>query len=67
MAATDPDARCGDYHGPAGLGEGRGSPRKVAYAKTAHDEQLASRLWQASETLTGVTFTGLPRSAEPRP
>ena len=58
-AATDPQARGGDYYGPGGLGEGRGSPRKVRYAKTAHDEQLADRLWQASEALTGVTFPGL--------
>jgi NAD(P)-dependent dehydrogenase (short-subunit alcohol dehydrogenase family) len=58
-AATDPQAHGGDYYGPSGPGEIRGSPRKVHYAKTAHDEQLASRLWQASEALTGVTF---PRS-----
>jgi NAD(P)-dependent dehydrogenase (short-subunit alcohol dehydrogenase family) len=64
-AATDPGARGGDYYGPGGLGESRGSPRKVAYAKAAHDEQLASRLWQASEALTGVTFPCLPGRAEP--
>jgi NAD(P)-dependent dehydrogenase (short-subunit alcohol dehydrogenase family) len=64
-AATDPEAHGGDYYGPAGLGEGRGSPRKVRYAKTAHDVQLARRLWQASEALTGVTFP-LSESAEPR-
>jgi NAD(P)-dependent dehydrogenase (short-subunit alcohol dehydrogenase family) len=58
-AATDPDARGGDYYGPGGLGEGRGSPRQVRYAKAARDEQLAGRLWQASEALTGVTFPGL--------
>jgi hypothetical protein len=63
-AATDPGVRGGDYYEPGGLGEGRGSPRKVAYAKAAHDEQLASRLWQASEALTGVTFPGLPGRAE---
>lgn len=55
-AATDPETCGGDYYGPDGLGEGRGSPRKVQYAKTAHDEHLARRLWQTSETLTGATF-----------
>jgi NAD(P)-dependent dehydrogenase (short-subunit alcohol dehydrogenase family) len=55
-AATDPEAQSGDYYGPAGLGELRGSPHKVRYAKKAHDPQLARRLWQASEFLTGVTF-----------
>ena len=63
-AATDPDARGGDYYGPSGLGEGRGSPRKVAYARAARDEQLASRLWQASEALTGVTFPSISGRAE---
>ena len=58
-AATDPEARGGDYYGPRGPGEGMGAPRKVRYARTARDEQLAYRLWKASEVLTGVTFPGL--------
>ena len=66
-AATDPHVLGGDYYGPGGLGEGRGPPRKVRYAETAHDEQLAGRLWQVSEALTGVRFPGLPGSAELRP
>lgn len=53
-AATDPEARGGDYYGPGELGESRGLPRKVRYSKTARDEQLAGRLWQVSESLTGV-------------
>src|SRR5215472_1859411 len=65
-AATDPEARGGNYYGPAGLGEGRGSPRKVRYAKKAHDVQLARRLWHASEALTGVTFPARGEPAEPR-
>jgi NAD(P)-dependent dehydrogenase (short-subunit alcohol dehydrogenase family) len=60
-AATDPRARGGDYYGPRGPGEGMGAPRKVRYARTARDEQLAYRLWKASEVLTGVTFPGLTR------
>jgi hypothetical protein len=55
-AATDPGARGGDYFGPRGPGEIAGAPRRVRYTRAARDEQLAGRLWQASETLTGVTF-----------
>jgi NAD(P)-dependent dehydrogenase (short-subunit alcohol dehydrogenase family) len=55
-AATDPDVAGGDYFGPDGPGEARGLPRKVSYSKTAHDQALAGRLWQASEALTGVRF-----------
>jgi NAD(P)-dependent dehydrogenase (short-subunit alcohol dehydrogenase family) len=62
-AATDPEAHGGDYYGPGGPGELRGFPRKVRYAKKAHDEQLAGRLWQASESLTGVTFPARPPSS----
>ncbi len=53
-AATDPAARGGDYYGPRGPGEMRGAPRRVRYTRTARDEHLARRLWQASERLTGV-------------
>ena len=63
-AATDPEARGGDYYGPSGLGEGRGSPRKVAYARAARDRPLAGRLWQASEALTGVSFPSVSGRAE---
>jgi NAD(P)-dependent dehydrogenase (short-subunit alcohol dehydrogenase family) len=66
-AATDPQAEGGDYYGPGGPGEFRGFPRKVHYAKTAHDEQLAGRLWQASEALTGVTFPAQRGACNPAP
>jgi NAD(P)-dependent dehydrogenase (short-subunit alcohol dehydrogenase family) len=54
-AATDPQAQGGDYYGPRGPAESRGAPRKVRYTRTARDEHLARRLWQASEHLTGVS------------
>jgi hypothetical protein len=66
-AATDPRARGGDYYGPRGPGAGMGAPRKVRYARTARDEQLADCLWEASEVLTGVTFPGLARHPASRP
>ena len=55
-AATDPAVRGGDYYGPRGPAESRGAPRRVRYARTAYDERLARRLWQASEALTGTAF-----------
>jgi NAD(P)-dependent dehydrogenase (short-subunit alcohol dehydrogenase family) len=55
-AATDPGARGGDYFGPRGPAEIAGAPRRVRYTRTARDARLAGRLWQASETLAGVTF-----------
>ncbi len=55
-AATDPGARGGDYYGPRGPGEVAGAPRRVRYTRAARDEPLAARLWQESQTLTGVTF-----------
>ena len=57
-AATDPRVRGGDYYGPRGPAQARGAPRKVRYTRqTARDEHLARDLWQASEHLTGVTFS----------
>lgn len=61
-AATDPQVEGGDYLGPNGPGEVRGFPHTVRYSEAAHDQPLAGRLWEASEALTGVTFTAQPRS-----
>jgi NAD(P)-dependent dehydrogenase (short-subunit alcohol dehydrogenase family) len=43
------------YAGPSGL-FGRGGAKLVRRSAAARDEATASRLWTASETLTGVTF-----------
>ena len=55
-AATDPQARGGDYYGPKGFFEMRGTPKKVETRPAARNELDARRLWQVSEALTGVTF-----------
>ncbi|MFG1933221.1 SDR family NAD(P)-dependent oxidoreductase [Mycobacterium sp. NPDC048908] len=55
-AATDPNARNGQYYGPGGFGEQRGHPKVVASSAQSHDEDVARRLWAVSEELTGVTF-----------
>jgi NAD(P)-dependent dehydrogenase (short-subunit alcohol dehydrogenase family) len=55
-AATAPDVQGGDYYGPAGLAEMRGYPTKVGRTPAAQDQAVAARLWELSETLTGVRF-----------
>jgi NAD(P)-dependent dehydrogenase (short-subunit alcohol dehydrogenase family) len=42
--------------GPGGFLEMHGSPRVVGVSGRAQDPGAAARLWQVSETLTGVTF-----------
>lgn len=46
----------GEYLGPRGPGELRGSPRVVAPIARAHDEALAQNLWRVSEELTKVVW-----------
>ena len=55
-AATDPDAGRTDYFGPSNLMEMRGHPVKVESSDAAKDHELAQRLWQVSEKLTGVEY-----------
>ena len=56
MAATAPGLLGGTYVGPDGPFELQGAPRIVSMPKAAYDEELAARLWEASEQATGVTF-----------
>jgi NAD(P)-dependent dehydrogenase (short-subunit alcohol dehydrogenase family) len=56
-AATFPELPGGSYVGPDGIGEMRGHPRVVGAAKRAYDEDVWRRLWEASEELTGVTYS----------
>jgi NAD(P)-dependent dehydrogenase (short-subunit alcohol dehydrogenase family) len=48
------------YAGPRGFLEGRGAPELVGRSKRAQDAEVARRLWEVSEKLTGV---GFPREA----
>lgn len=55
QAATDPDAKGGDYYGSWGLREMSGNHSGRAYATpTARDEDIARRLWEVSVAMTGV-------------
>jgi len=55
-AATEPGLAGGTYVGPDGFAEQRGHPKPVVPNKAARDEQVARRLWEVSEEMTGVRF-----------
>lgn len=55
-AATDPDARAGEYFGPRRFFEMNGPPERARINRRARDLEVAARLWQVSEQLTGVHF-----------
>jgi NAD(P)-dependent dehydrogenase (short-subunit alcohol dehydrogenase family) len=55
-AATDPDARGGEYYGPDGWHEERGFPRVVEPSALAQDQDAQRRLWHESERLTEVSY-----------
>jgi hypothetical protein len=55
-AATSPDAAGGGFYGPSGFGELTGGPAPAKVPARALNQADAERLWQVSETLTGVTF-----------
>lgn len=58
-AAVDPDVRGGEYYGPDGFMEQRGTPKRVESTAAAKDAAVAKRLWDVSVDLTGVAFTPL--------
>lgn len=60
-AATAEDVPGGAYYGPDGLGEQRGYPKRVSSTSQANDEEVAKRLWQVSEDLTGVHYAAIER------
>ena len=55
-AATEPGLEGGTFSGPDGFLEQRGHPKRVAPSGAARDEQVARRLWEVSEEMTGVRF-----------
>ena len=56
FAATVEDLPGGTFIGPDGPGEMRGHPRPVEPSRRADDVDVAARLWEVSEELTGVEF-----------
>lgn len=55
-AAAAPEVKGGRYYGPDGWQGYRGYPQEATSAARAHDRQVAARLWQISEELTGVCY-----------
>lgn len=55
-AAVDPNARGGEYYGPDGFVEQAGHPVRVDSSRRSRDREVARRLWQVSEDLTGVKY-----------
>lgn len=55
-AATAPDVLSGDYWGPSGLLEFRGTPTRVKTAAHVRSPAQGTALWSAAETLTGIRF-----------
>jgi NAD(P)-dependent dehydrogenase (short-subunit alcohol dehydrogenase family) len=58
-AATAPEVQGGDYYAPDGLLELRGYPIKVRSSDRSYDQEVAARLWEVSEELTGVRCSWL--------
>ncbi|MFC6881798.1 MULTISPECIES: oxidoreductase [Actinomadura] len=54
-AATAPGVQNGACYGPRGL-QTRGAPAKVVMPPQAAKPELGRRLWEVSESLTGVTY-----------
>lgn len=55
-AATSKQARGGQYYGPGHLREAMGPPGPAKPRRYAQDPALGKRLWELSETLTGLTY-----------
>ena len=55
-AATQPGLTGGEYIGPDGIAEQRGHPQPVGSSSAATDKNVARRLWEVSEELTGIPF-----------
>jgi NAD(P)-dependent dehydrogenase (short-subunit alcohol dehydrogenase family) len=63
-AATDPDARGGNYYGPGGLAEQRGHPKLVGMSDAAANADDARWLWERSAELTGVGYDELTATTQ---
>jgi NAD(P)-dependent dehydrogenase (short-subunit alcohol dehydrogenase family) len=55
-AATAAKVRPGDYYGPQGALELAGPSGVAGISKKAQDRELAQKLWERSEQLTGLTW-----------
>ena len=56
FAATSPSARAGGFYGPDGVAGMRGFPTELPLPDSAGNLDVAARLWNVSETLSGISF-----------
>jgi NAD(P)-dependent dehydrogenase (short-subunit alcohol dehydrogenase family) len=63
LYAATQDIPGASFVGPDRLFEQRGHPTLVGRSAAAQDREMARRLWELSETLTGVTFPLAQRAA----
>ena len=55
-AATEENLKGSEYFGPTKMGEMKGYPELVKSSDKSYDKQIAKRLWEVSEKLTGFTY-----------
>jgi len=55
-AAVAPDVQGNDFYGPGGRFENSGYPKKVEAGGQAKKDDVAEKLWDVSEKMTGVFF-----------
>ena len=55
-AALGEDVKGGDYFGPTGFREMKGAPGKVSSSTYSSDKDIAKRLWDVSQELTGIKY-----------
>jgi len=56
LYAAVADVPGNSFAGPGGFLEQRGAPKLVGRSQAAKDPDVARRLWEVSEQLTGVSF-----------
>ncbi len=56
FAATNPELRGGEYIGPDGFGNHKGYPALTDEAGRMFNADLSAKLWEVSESLTGVRY-----------
>lgn len=61
-AAVDPQAQGAQYYGPGGFLEQNGYPVVVSSNEASHDLADARKLWEVSESLTGVRYGPLDQN-----
>ena len=55
-AATSADVAPGGFYGPDGLGGLHGHPKVAGSMRKSKDEEVAGKLWDLSEELTGIHY-----------